>query len=140
MLNNGDFLTNNYSLVLNATMVNLIIKPFTPSDVKSLSYQVDKIAPSDIKGSYEVNEWYQLFNEVTFGLFFDDTVTVTLTATDATSGVKDFTYTLSGETAKTTSGTFQVSSEFLGHISVSATDNAGNQSESVAFENFAVDS
>lgn len=108
------------------------------TDVKSFGYKVDKTAPTNITASYSTNKFYKVLNTVSFGLFFKNSVTVTLTADDATSGVNNFTYTLAGSTPKTTTSSFEVSPEFIGNFTVYATDNAGNQSASVSYENFVI--
>lgn len=111
---------------------------------KTFDYKTDATIPSNIKVAYASNQFFSVLNTSTFGLFFKDTVEVTLTADDATSGVKEFTYTL-GEETKTitaTNGTasFSIEPQFKGNISnVSATDNAGNKSSNTSYENFVID-
>ncbi|MDR3643494.1 MAG: MBG domain-containing protein [Clostridia bacterium] len=108
-------------------------------------YKVDTVAPSNITVSYGTNELFKLLNTVTFGLFFNDTVTVTLTATDTGSGVKGFKYTLDGaeQTVSATGGSaeFNINPQYKGNVSgIKAVDNAGNVSGETSTENFAVDS
>lgn len=105
----------------------------------------DVAAPSGITVSYGKDSFKEFLNTITFGLFFKDTVTVTISATDTGSGVKEFTYQLGDgelQTVKTQNGsiTFNVEPEFKGNIkNVTATDNAGNTSEGVDYEYFAVE-
>ena len=105
----------------------------------------DVTAPSNITVSYENNNFREFLNDITFGLFFKDTVSVTISATDEGSGIKSFTYQLGDnplQTVETTTGsiTFLVEPEFKGNIkNVTAADNAGNTSESIDYEYFAVE-
>ena len=109
---------------------------------KTITYKVDKTAPVTITATYETNAFKSLLNAVSFGLFFKESVTVTLAAEDTTSGVKEFTVTMAGGTSFTVANnsTFSIQPQYIGNFSVSATDNAGNISESVAFEYLAVNS
>lgn len=105
----------------------------------------DTTPPSNLTVSYETNGFKEFLNTITFGLFFKDTVTVTITATDEGSGVKEISYQLGdGDlqtvTAENGSITFNVEPEFKGNIkNVTATDNAGNTSEGIDYEYFAVE-
>lgn len=105
----------------------------------------DVTAPSGITVSYGKDSFKEFLNTITFGLFFKDTVTVTISATDTGSGVKEFTYQLGDgelQTVKAQNGsiTFNVEPEFKGNIkNVTATDNAGNTSEGIDYEYFAVE-
>ena len=105
----------------------------------------DTTAPRDITVSYGTDSFKEFLNDITFGLFFKETVTVTISATDEASGVKEFTYQLGDGELQTVAAengkiTFTVEPEFRGNISnVTATDNAGNTSESHSFEYFAVE-
>lgn len=105
----------------------------------------DITAPSNLTVSYETNSFKQFLNTITFGLFFKDTVTVTISAADTGSGVKEFTYQLGDGDLQTVAAqngsvTFNVEPEFKGNIkNVTATDNAGNTSEGIDYEYFAVE-
>ena len=106
----------------------------------------DTTAPSNLTVRYETNGFKEFLNTITFGLFFKDTVTVTITATDEGSGVKEISYQLGDDgelqTVETQNGkiTFTVEPEFKGNIkNVTATDNAGNTSEGIDYEYFAVE-
>ena len=105
----------------------------------------DITAPADITVSYGTDNFKEFLNTVTFGLFFKDTVNVTVAATDEGSGVKDFTYQLGDGELQTVASengkiTFNVEPEFKGNIKkVTATDNAGNTSEGIDYEYFAVE-
>ena len=114
------------------------------SGVKAFNYKVDTAAPSTPVISYGTNNFKELLNALTFGLFFNDTVTVTLSASDTGSGVKGFTYTIGGTeyTSAATAGStsFDIPAPYKGNISgVKAIDNAGNESAQNATEYFAVD-
>lgn len=105
----------------------------------------DITAPENLTVSYDTNNFKKFLNTVTFGLFFKDTVTVTISATDTGSGVKEFTYQLGDGELKTVQAengsiSFTVEPEFKGNIkNVTAADNDGNVSESVDYEYFAVE-
>ena len=105
----------------------------------------DTTPPSNLTVSYETNGFKEFLNTITFGLFFKDTVTVTITATDEGSGVKEISYQLGDgdlQTVETQNSkiTFTVEQEFKGNIqNVTATDNAGNTSEGIDYEYFAVE-
>jgi len=108
---------------------------------KTFSYKVDKTTPVKITATYETNTFESFLNAVSFGLFFKESVTVTLAAEDTTSEVKEFTVTMAdGRPFTVTNSTFNIQPQYIGNFSVSATDNAGNISESVDFEYLAVDS
>ena len=114
------------------------------SDEKTFVVKRDTTIPSNLTISYEKDGWKQFLNTITFGLFFKDTVNVKLAATDTTSGVKEFKYTLDGTpqtvSAENGSATFQIAPQYKGNISaVKAIDNAGNESEITATQYFAVD-
>lgn len=105
----------------------------------------DTTPPSNLTVSYETNGFKEFLNTITFGLFFKDTVTVTITATDEGSGVKEISYQLGDGELQTVAAekgkiTFTVEPEFKGNIkNVTATDNAGNTSEGIDYEYFAVE-
>ena len=105
----------------------------------------DTTPPSNLTVSYETNGFKEFLNTITFGLFFKDTVTVTITATDEGSGVKEISYQLGDgdlQTVETQNSKiiFTVEPEFKGNIqNVTATDNAGNTSEGIDYEYFAVE-
>ncbi|NLZ45808.1 MAG: hypothetical protein GX896_03860, partial [Clostridiales bacterium] len=114
------------------------------SDVKTANYKVDKIAPIDVELSYGKSNFKKFLNTITFGVFFKENVTVTLTSSDTLSGVKEFKYTLNGTettvTANDDKATFNIQPQYKGQISnVVAIDNAGNESTTVNTEYFAVD-
>lgn len=105
----------------------------------------DITAPDNLVVSYGTDNFKEFLNTITFGLFFNDTVTVTLSANDIGSGVKEFTYRAGDgnkQTATATSGsaTFTVTPEFKGNISeVTAVDNAGNATAEQAYQFFAAE-
>jgi|GEM_PF-4891233 Listeria-Bacteroides repeat domain (List_Bact_rpt). len=119
----------------------------TISSPKTFNYNVDKTAPSDCKATYGSNTLFKILHTVTFGLFFKETATVTLEATDVTSGVDHFDVSFNGTPAKSdltvnkSDGkfTFKINPQFLGNFTVSATDVAGNESTTTSFQNMSVD-
>lgn len=107
--------------------------------------KIDKEAPTNVTISYEKDGWKEFLNTVTFGPFFKDTIQVKLSATDAVSGVKEFKYILDGTeytvTAASGSAKFSIVPQYKGNISaIKAIDNAGNESDEIVTEYFAVDS
>lgn len=67
------------------------------SDVVSAEVKKDSINPSG-NISFEEDSWSAILNQVTFGLFFDETKKYTLSASDDRSGVDTIEYLLSTET------------------------------------------
>ncbi len=85
-----------------ATLVwgeNLVRYIFTPADTANyrtiramvIVTVTDTIVPTG-KVTVEENSWKEFINDITFGLFFNKTVDVTVTATDELSGVKSVEY------------------------------------------------
>lgn len=105
----------------------------------------DITPPENITANYKTDYFKEFLNDITFGLFFKDTVTVTISATDKASGVKEISYQLGDGELQTVatindSITFTVEPEFIGNIkNVTATDNEGNISAAHDFEYFAVE-
>lgn len=116
---------------------------------KSWTFTRDITEPTGLNISYSENT----VNTDARTNYYNNTVTVTLTATDVTSGVEEFIYTAhktngaSGINKETYSdkisgtaiarkngneftGSFEISAQFDGYIEFSAKDNAGNQSAS----------
>jgi hypothetical protein len=115
------------------------------SDETTFIVKKDTVAPANVTVSYGTDSFKKFMNTISFGLFFKGTVTVTLSATDVTSGVKEFRYDIGdGEQAVTAIGGrayFYIAPQFKGQISgIKAIDNAGNESDTSATEYFAVDS
>ncbi|MBP1550735.1 MAG: hypothetical protein J6C04_00455, partial [Oscillospiraceae bacterium] len=141
----GEFtVTNPESLVWGNNTVEFT---FTPADANYTSVNgtvtvtvKDTIVPTgEVK--VEENSWTEFVNNITFGLFFNKTVDVTVTVADTLSGVKSVEYIESGEalTLETlqqianwnpmgaddkVSVTAEDSKQFVYYIRI--TDNAGN--------------
>lgn len=116
------------------------------SDEASIIVKLDKTAPGSVTVSHKTDSFKEFLNTITFGLFFKDTQTVTITAADTGSGVKEISYQLgNGELQTKTADesgkiTFNVEPQFVGNISgVTVTDNAGNSTTATVYEYFAVD-
>ena len=143
--------TDDFEVLVNSGAVNLaadgtytILNITGPTEVTVAGVE-DITAPEIVTVSYGRDSFKEFLNTITFGLFFDDTVTVEFTASDAGSGVKAFKYRLgSGEeqtiAAENGSAAFSTAAEFIGNIhGVKAVDNDGNESEAKAYEYFAID-
>lgn len=108
------------------------------SKVGNEIYSIDTTRPEvdniEFKMKHD-NGFSRFLNQLTFKKFFNSTIEVTISASDKTSGVHSITYTLDNESnqqTKTVKGnkiTFDLSSNFKGHIYATAKDNAGNISE-----------
>ena len=116
------------------------------SDAVSITVKRDTVNPSGVAVSYGTSSFKEFLNNISFGLFFKETQTVTITATDTGSGVKEISYQLdNGELQTKTADasgkiTFDVKPQFVGNISgVTVMDNAGNGTSATAYEYFAVD-
>lgn len=114
------------------------------SQEQNVIVNLDKTAPTNIEAQYGTNYFKKFLNTMTFGLFFKDTVTVTLSADDNLSGIKEFTYSVAGKEAKTIAAnegkaTFTIEPQFKGNFSVTVMDNAGNSTQVHGFEYLAVD-
>lgn len=114
--------------------------------------KIDKTAPTSITASYAENSFFEFLNNATFGLFFNETATVTISALDDNgtldvSGVKGFSVAFDDEfskddlTAQATDGTatFTIDPQFKGKFTVTATDNAGNEFAENGTSSFIVD-
>ena len=133
--------TNGTKYTFRATSASGVV-----SDETSITVKLDKTAPGSVTVSHKTNPFKEFINTIIFGLFFNDTQTVIISATDAGSGVKEISYQLGdGEQQTVTADengqiTFNVAPQFIGNInSVTVTDNAGNDSEPKSYEYFAVD-
>ena len=102
-------------------------------------FGMDQKAPTDVEITYSESVINKVISNITFG-FFKNSVEVTLSAQDVTSGVDYFTYYLDENdagtkvqaTASQTGGytaTFKIEKAYKGNISATATDKAGNCSE-----------
>lgn len=117
---------------------------------KSISYKLDKTNPSDMTITAEANSFTDLLHTITFGLFFGDTVDVSLAAFDSLSGIDHYeyqivdtslgqTYDASGTWISTASGTFGINPQFKGAIYARAVDIAGNVSAVVQSDGLVAD-
>ena len=110
--------------------------------------KIDKDAPTNLSVEYGKDTAFRRFlNTISFGLFFKERIQVHLFASDNNSHMKEFKYTLNGtEYTIAASGivgmiSFYIDPQYLGNISkIKAIDNAGNESDEIATEYFAIDS
>ncbi len=111
-------------------------------------FVVDKVAPAIDSITYSTPVLKQFINDITFGIFFNDTIHVTVKTSDATAGVckVELTGTLSedasdvnssfykAETVDPASGSdtaeFDIPAQFRGQLSVKVTDLAKQTTES----------
>lgn len=111
-----------------------------PSDKNIYDFYIDKVAPHDLKVTYEPKFVDVLLETITFG-FYKAPVSVTIEAVDDTAEIAQFEYSYTGTEGILVSGTdvkrdgtrayatFTISPEFRGNVSFSATDKAGRSSE-----------
>ena len=109
--------------------------------------KIDKTAPTVPNITITSNPVKQILHAISFGLFFNDTVNVTLSSTDSQSGIQNYEYQLvssdggilssTGWTA--CDGTFSVSPQFRGTVYARATDNVGNSSDTAQSDKFVTD-
>ena len=142
-LNDGYSAADGFAVKLNGSAITLSNGEYTVANTtEDLAFTVEGVADItaplaqiDIKN----NKWTSFWNGVTFGLFFNETQDVTVTATDTGSGVNAIQYYLaSGELEleevkqipvwQDYNGTFQIDPDNAYVVYVKVTDNAGNVS------------
>ena len=142
-LNDGYSAADGFAVKLNGGAITLSNGEYTVANTtEDLAFTVEGVADItaplaqiDIKN----NKWTSFWNGVTFGLFFNETQDVTVTATDTGSGVNAIQYYLaSGELEleevkqipvwQDYNGTFQIDPNNAYVVYVKVTDNAGNVS------------
>lgn len=104
------------------------------SDGFQVILSIDKTDPEDLQISYDPPVWQVVLDQITFGLYSDarKTLTITISAEDAVSGIASLTYT-DGEETKTVDAaqlqdgpfTFEVKAQYRHQIVLTATDVAG---------------
>ncbi len=106
---------------------------------KTVTYKLDKTAPTGKVEFVERTSWEEFVNSITFGLFYKDEVTVKIDANDNLSGIAKIEYASSNE-AKTLNEVMEIAdwAEYNGSFGVTLedakkfvyfvriTDNAGN--------------
>lgn len=132
------------------------------TSVKPNEFTIDKTAPTDLDILYSSTVLDSVLETLTFG-FYDAQVTVTLEATDVTSGIDYYTYSyevqdgastvntgatdviiyssemsVDTETGKATA-TFTIPEQYRGYVSFVATDMSGNSTEKVGDKVIVVD-
>ena len=115
--------------------------------------KIDKAAPTGMTVKVHTNSFTGFLHTITFGLFFNSTTDIALSANDALSNISYYQYQLvdtskgqsynaNGTWAQSASGTFSVDPQFKGVIYARAVDKAGNvtaSSEIVQTDGFTVD-
>lgn len=102
------------------------------SEIQSITVKTDKTAPAEMVITFKQNPFKTVLHFQTFGIFFDDTVDVNLSATDNGSGIDHYEYQLVAEAdtagASWQTGALSISPEFKGTLYARAIDKAGNYS------------
>lgn len=115
------------------------------SSVDPKNFVVDTTAPKNLKINYSTSVLDAVLESLTFG-FYKAPVTVTVSADDTTTGVKQINYTYGVDAGKSTrnqggngtlntltkngltyTGSFQIPAQFRGKVSITAVDKASNQ-------------
>lgn len=123
----------------------------TQTDGFAYSYSLDKTKPSALTVEVGEDSFHEFLNTISFGLFFKDTVSVEISATDDMSGIDHYEYQLvdtskgesydvNGTWINSTDGTFSIDPQFKGVVYARAVDNAGNVTDVIQTDGFAVDS
>ena len=149
-LKNGYTETDSFKITVNGTDITASIREqgsytFVPTDNVTVEVTgvADTIAP-DVTLTAKTVSWKQFFNKLTFGLFFKETVDVTVVAEDGGSGidtaeylvteepftteqaVKDDTSVWTALTLKNGSATIAVTEQGKKYVYVRVSDTAGN--------------
>ena len=149
-LKNGYTETDSFKITVNGTDITESIREqgsytFVPTDNVTVAVTgvADTIAP-DVTLTAKTVRWKQFFNKLTFGLFFKETVDVTVVANDGGSGidtaeylvteepftteqaVKDDTSVWTALTLKNGSATIAVTEQGKKYVYVRVSDAAGN--------------
>ena len=149
-LKNGYTETDSFKITVNGTDITASIREqgsytFVPTDNVTVEVTgvADTIAP-DVTLTAKTVSWKQFFNKLTFGLFFKETVDVTVVADDGGSGidtaeylvteepftteqaVKDDTSVWTALTLKNGSATIAVTEQGKKYVYVRVSDAAGN--------------
>ena len=105
--------------------------------------KIDKSAPGDLTIHFKNNVFKSFLNFLTFNLFYQDNVDVTLTAEDNQSGIDHFEYQLVPSSADynpngawTSGSQFTISPQFKGSIYARVYDKLGNVSTAVSSDGF----
>ncbi len=100
--------------------------------MKSVTLKIDTVAPT-AEISIKENKFNSLINDITFGLFFKDTVDVTITGVDATSGIKSIEYQMVANASDynengtwTAYSPFSITADNKCIVYAKVIDNAGN--------------
>jgi len=110
-------------------------------EVLEQTFVIDKVAPSNLRIQYDSSPIKEFFQKITGGLFFKESVKVTVYADDETAGIGELKYNLidalgakkSGkveqvkEDGKTYSGIFWIEPQFKGQVEAIIIDKAGNE-------------
>ncbi|WP_238902627.1 LPXTG cell wall anchor domain-containing protein [Clostridium sp. YIM B02506] len=120
----------------------------TGSVTEGVDVKVDKTAATDLTISFDNNTFKEFINKITFGLFFNESVDVNISAEDELSGIDYYEYQLvdinngesydeNGTWTKLTN--LSVDPEFKGAVYARAVDKAGNVSSVISTNGFIVE-
>lgn len=120
----------------------------TGSVTEGVDIKVDKTAATDLSISFDNNSFKEFINNITFGLFFNESVDVNISAEDELSGIDYYEYQLvdinngesydeNGTWTKLTN--LSVDPEFKGAVYARAVDKAGNVSTVISTNGFIVE-
>lgn len=143
--------TYTYSAMKNGTYTFTVTDGSGYTSSQSLTFtNIDTDAPTNMKISVAQNAFTTLLTHITFGLFFNNTVNVILSATDAKSDIDHYEYQIvplnkisdvqPGSTwISSSDGKFSISSPFMSVIFARAMDKAGNYSAIVSSTGVVID-
>ena len=110
------------------------------TDKKTVTVNIDTTSPKDCEINIAGNPFKEFFNTITFGLFFKESVDVTISATDAVSGIASYEWQMVEDVAdynadgpwndvdevKDGKGIFSIEETAKGIVYAKITDNAGH--------------
>ncbi len=97
---------------------------------------IDTVNPENLKVTYTKPTWEVVLETISFGLYQSETLNVTISATDSTSGIADLTYNIgNGDVSVPVAGTasashsFTINAQHRNKIILTVTDVSGRQTK-----------